>query len=187
MKYLLVAVLSLCLLAVAFTASDARPYIVISKIAPITIDPAMKYELSEKGTEIVDGLKECAIYGNIIEAEPTKGRKLRKWMQVKDKDRDLGFIEKKAIAKLPKYRKMKAEKYFVKKDTIQLYIVPGRRAFSKKHGGINLPYGTTVIGVGTCKKSRASWTLLRFDNTEGLPIGVGERYGWVRTSSIQRI
>ena len=186
-KYLLTIALSLCLLAVLFATSEARPYIVISKIAPITDDPTMKYELSEKGTGLVDGLKDCAVYGNIIEAEPAKGRKFRKWLQVKIKDKEPWYIEKKAVVRIPKYRKMKPEKYFVNKDNIQLYIAPGRKVLSRKRGGINLPYGTTVVGVGTCIKRKVSWTLIRFENIEGLPIGVGERYGWIRTTRLQRI
>jgi hypothetical protein len=179
-------VLSLCLLVITFSTSDARPYIVIGKIVPVAIDPRAKYEISYKGMEIVDGIIDCAIYGNIIDAEPAKGRKYRKWLQVKAKDNELGFIEKKAAVRFPRYRRMKPEKFYIKRDNIQLYILPGRRSLSAKHGGITLPYGMTVMGVGSLRKKRVSWTLLRFENTEGLPIGMGERYGWVKTSQLQR-
>ena len=186
-KYLLIIVVSLCIIAHVHATSEAEPYIVVEKVAPITGDPLVKYEVSEKGIGLEDRVNEYAVFGNVIEAEPIKGRKYRRWLQVKTKDNELGFIERKAVVKFPVYNRMQPEKFWITQNDALLYILPGRESFSKKRGGIRLPYGMTVVGVGSVMKNSVSWTLLRFDDNEGMPVGIGERYGWVMSSLIERL
>ena len=186
-KYLLAIIVSLCIVAVAYVTSEAEPYIVIDKVAPITGDPLLKYEVSDRGIEINDGVNNYAVFGNIVDALPVKGKKYRRWLQIQTKDNELKFIERKAVAKLPDYNRMQPEKFWVNTNDTLLYILPGREAYSKKRGGIRLSYGMTVIGVGSVQKNSISWTLLRFDDNDSTPIGMGERYGWVKSSLIERL
>jgi hypothetical protein len=187
MKCLLAVVVSVFILAVVHTTSEAVSYIVVHKIVPITGDPFLKYEVSAKGIGLEDGVNDYVIFGNIIEAFPVKGKKYRRWLQVKTKENELGFIERKAVAKFPDYNRMQPEKFWVKENDTLLYILPGRESFSKKRGGIRLPYGMTVVGVGSVNKNGISWTLLRFDDNEDMQKGMGERYGWIKSSLIERL
>lgn len=190
-KFLLMVMLSLCFFVLVSTVSYAATgkYIVIHKIATILEDPKMKHEISDKGLGILGGVKNCVVHGNIIEAESVKGRKFRKWLQVKSDGKSLGYIEKKTVKRMPDYTKMKPEKFWINKTSARLYLLPGKKTISKKHGGIVLPYGMTVVGVGSYKKGRVAWTLLKFDfnDPKEVSLGSGERYGWVKTSQLQRI
>jgi hypothetical protein len=176
-----------------FTTSYAIPreYIVIRKLFPIVETPGMKYELSERAIDIVDGIKSSVVYGNIIQAETVRGRKFRKWLQVKIDGKDYGFIERKAVARVPNYRRMKPEIYYINRSNVLLFIVPGKRGLSRRHGGITLPYGMSVLGVGTLTRGSTSWTLLKFEDDSSSNdrldvLNTGSRYGWVRTKRLQR-
>ena|GEM_PF-6143102 len=186
-KYSILIVVSLCILAFTYMTSEAVPYIVVDKIVPITGDPLLKYEVSEKGIGLDDGVNNFAVFGNVIDAEPIKGKKYRRWLQVKIKDNEVGFIERKAVVKFPVYNRMQPEKFWVTQNDTLLYILPGRESYSKKRGGIRLPYGMTVVGVGSVMQNSISWTLLRFDDNDGAPVGMGERYGWIKSSLIERL
>jgi len=190
-KFLLLMMLSLCFFVLISTASYAAAgtFIVKHKIAAILEDPRMKHEISDKGLGLLGGINNCVVHGNVIEAETVKGRKFRKWLQVKSDGKVLGFVEKKSVIRFPKYTKMKPEKFWIKRTSARLYLAPGKKTISKKHGGIVLPYGMTVVGIGQLKRGRVTWTLLKFDynDPKEAPLGIGDRYGWVKTSQLQRI
>jgi hypothetical protein len=189
-KYLVMWLLSLCLIVLISTTSyAAASYIVKHKITPIVEDPKLKHEISDRGLGILGGIKNCVVLGNIIEAESVKGRKFRKWLQIKADGKTLGFVERKTVARLPKFEKMKPEKFWIKKAGVRLFLAPGNKPLSRKYVGITLPYGMSVVGVGSYKRGRVSWTLLRFDynDPKEASLGIGDRYGWVKTSQLQRL
>ena len=178
---------ALTALSIFVNTATAQEYVVIRPIAVITQKAgiAVKIKPNEDIYE-TKGVEGCIVYGNRVTATPIKGAYAETWLEIRGPgNKSLGFIEKNAVTPFPKYQAMKTEPFWVKKEGLELFLLPGKYPTSK-FDPFKLLKGVTVQGFGTKNEGGKSWVLLLFDSfyEDGTSGGVGARYAWARAEDI---
>lgn len=199
-KSVLFMLLVFCALAFLSASALAGEYLVVSKIAPILSEPGMKYEGDEESVRAGDNVEGVVVYGNIVTAEPAGGEFAKDWLRIIDEGGEqLGFTLRKDLHEIPTFEKMQPEKYWVRNDDTQLFILPGSEPISKQYGGITLLRGMAVTALGSLKKDGGEWILLTFgsydvvsvggafEGSEPASSGVGARYAWGKAADFVRL
>ena len=180
-------VLALAVLFILIGTAMADEYMVTRPIAAITQKAGMLVKI-KPNEDIYEtkGVEGCIVYGNRVTATPVKGIYAETWLELRDSgNKSLGFIEKNAVTPFPKYQPIKTKPFWVKKEGMELFLLPGKYPTSKLNP-FKLLKGVTVQGVGTTSQGGKSWVLLLFDSfyENGTSGGVGARYAWARAEDM---